>query len=138
MEWDFTPEQIVKGVADYGLEEFRRDLAREVAANLRHGGGEEFRRAYDMIYDQCYWLATGKSLPDLLAAFDDDPATRDWLAALEPQLQANVQMLGAILQREIMDYVARGNPLEEALRRVAARHDELARAQSAASMFVPA
>ena len=135
MEWEFTPAQIVRGESDYGLEDFRRDLAREIAANLGDRGGEEFRRAYDMIYDQCYWLATGKPLPDLLAAFDNDPATRDWLAALEPHLRENVQMLGAILQREIMDCVARGSPLDEALRSVAARHHEVARAQSAESML---
>ena len=133
MQWDFTPEQVVKGVADYGLEEFRRDLAREVATNLGDPGAEELRRAYDLIYDQCYWLATGKPLHVLLATFDNDPSTRNWLAAMAPQLQANIDMLGAILQREIINYVARGNPLEEALRSVAARHDELARAQSAES-----
>jgi hypothetical protein len=127
MQWDFTPEQIVKGQAEYRLEDFRRDLAHEVAMNVEHAGAEEFRRAFDAIYDQCYWLATGKPLTDLLATFDDDPPTRDLLAALESHLQANVEMLGAILQREIMDRVAQGHPLEHALQWVAARHDELVR-----------
>jgi len=136
MHWDFTPEQILKGQAEYRLEDFRRDLAHEVAMNVEHAGAEEFRRAFDAIYDQCYWLATGKPLAELLATFDDDPPTRDLLAALEPNLQANVEMLGAILQREIMDCVAQGRSLEFALQWVAARHDQLVR-KSAGAVLPP-
>jgi hypothetical protein len=132
MQWDFTPAQIVKGEAGYGLEEFRRDLAREVAMNFGNAGAADFARVYDLIYDQCYGLATGRPRVTLLAAFEHDPATRDWLAGMAPHLRENADMLGAILQREIMDCVAQGDPLEEALRGVAARHDELMRARTSA------
>ena len=138
MEWEFTPEQIVKGEADYSLEEFRRDLAREVAMNLVAFGGEDLRRAYDLIYDQCYWLATGKSFTELLAAFDGDAGTQEWLMALRPQLQSNVDMLGAILQREIMGRIAQGEVLDQALQGVAARHEALLRAQLPDAVLSPA
>ncbi|MDH3319964.1 MAG: hypothetical protein OEO84_09790, partial [Betaproteobacteria bacterium] len=82
-----------------------------------------------------YWLATGKPLADLLAAFDDDPPTRERLAALAPQLRPNVEMLGAILQREIMSRVAQGESLGQALQSVATRHAELGRTQPAESLL---
>jgi len=65
----------------------------------------------------------------VLAAFDEDPATREWLAALRPFMEGNVDMLGAILQKEIMDGVGAGQPLEQALQAVASRHAELGRAR---------
>lgn len=126
MEWEFTPAQVVKGEVAYGLETFRRDLAREVAGNVGADAAQR-RRAFDLVYDLCYWLATGKPFADLLAAFDEDPGTREWLAQIRPHMQGNVDMLGAILQKEIMDGVAAGKPLEIALAAVASRHAELAR-----------
>ncbi len=126
MEWEFTPAQVVKGEAQYDLEAFRHDLAREIAANVQSADAAEFQRAYALLYDLCYWLATGKPLADLLATFEGDPATRDWLAALEPHMRGNVDMLGAVLQRDLMDEVAAGRALEQALHAVAARHAELA------------
>lgn len=127
MQWEFTPADLVKGEVEYGLEAFRRDLAREVAMNVGSGDRAALRRAYQAVYDQCYWLATGKPLGTLLAAFEDDPEMRDWLASLAPLLQPNVDMLGAILQREIMDRMAGGEPLDRALENVSRRHDELGR-----------
>lgn len=129
MEWEFTQVQVVKGEIGYRIEDFRRDLAREVAQNIQSADHMAFRRSYDLIYDLCYWLATGKPLEELLATFDTDPSTRDWLAALEPHLQTNVEMLGAVMQREIMDGVEAGLPLHEVLQAVAARHDGVARTQ---------
>lgn len=132
MEWEFTPAQVVKGEVDYDIASFRRDLAQEVAQNVGAGDMPQLQRAYDLVYDLCYWLATGKPLAQLLAAFDDDPSIRDWLQALQPHMQGNVDMLGAILQRDIMDDVAAGRPLEQALERVAARHAEAARTSAPA------
>ena len=132
MEWEFTPAQVVKGEAAYDLASFRRDLANEVASNVEANDQTQFQRAYDLVYDLCYWLATGKPLAELLGTFDEDPATRDWLAAIQPHMEGNVNMLGAILQRDIMSEVATGQALEQALERVAARHAE------AAGMSAPA
>ena len=132
MEWEFTPAQVVKGEAHYDLAAFRSDLAREVAANVHSAHADEFQRAYALIYGLCYWLATGKPLANLLASFDDDPATREWLAEIAPHMRGNVDMLGALLQRDIMEHVAAGSPLPGALRAVAARNEDLARTAPAA------
>ncbi len=88
MEWEFTPAQLVKGEAQYDLEAFRSDLAREVAANVQSAHADEFQRVYALVY---------------------------------------VEMLGAVLQRDIMDEVGAGTPLSEALHAVAARNEDLAR-----------
>lgn len=128
MEWEFTPAQVVKGEVDYRLEDFRHDLAQEVAMNLGRDDVAGLRRVYDAVYDQCYWLATGKPLADLLEGFEHEPEMRAWLASLEPLLRPNVEMLGAILQRDIMTCVARGEPLPQAIESISKRHDELGRA----------
>ena len=64
MEWEFTPEQVVKGEIGYGLAEFRRDLFEEVRANLGADDPVSLQKSYDLIYDLCYWLATGLIKPE--------------------------------------------------------------------------
>ena len=66
MEWEFGPVDVVKGAVGYTLAQFRRDLAHELRANLETSGEDEFQRAYGVVYDLCYWLATGRSLPDAI------------------------------------------------------------------------
>lgn len=60
MEWEFTPQQVVKGEAGYGLDEFRHDLMQEVALNMPGLGYEQLEPVSRLAYDLCYWLATGK------------------------------------------------------------------------------
>lgn len=122
MEWEFSPEDVVKGDADYSLEDFRADLAREVAINMpgSDAGGRD--TAYALLYDLCYWLATGKSFDRFLASHSYDPPTCDFLRGVSPMISSNVDMLGAILQRMIMNRVEAGASLETALRDVADQH----------------
>ena len=47
------------------------------------------------------------------------------LHAIRDHMEDNIVMLGAILQRMIMDGVERGLPLEEAVEAVAQRHAAL-------------
>ncbi len=124
MEWEFVPEQVVKGEVAYGLKEFRRDLAQEVRVNLGPVADGEFARAYDILYDLCYWLATGKPFDDFLDGFEDDPVAIRLIKAAHDAMSGNVEMLGAILQRQIMDRVDAGMPLEQALASVDASHRE--------------
>ena len=35
MQWEFSPEDVVKAQAEYGLLDFRRDLAEELRSNPR-------------------------------------------------------------------------------------------------------
>jgi hypothetical protein len=122
MEWQFSPQDVVKGDVGYTLAHFRADLKSEIRTNLDPGTPGDFERACAVIYDLCYWLATGRSLEPFLAQLGEDPvATRLAMLVREP-MAPNVTMLGAILQRMIMDRVEQGLPLEEALVAVEQEH----------------
>jgi hypothetical protein len=124
MEWEFTPEDVVKGRSGYGLAEFRHDLAEEVRQNIG-GDADRFTRAYHLLYDLCYALATSKDFEAHLAAYAYDPPTVQFLRELQPLMEDNIAMLGAILQRQIMDRVEAGMPLESAVADVADWHRQL-------------
>ena len=121
MEWEFTAEDVVKGRIGYGLADFRQGLAEEVRQNVT-GDTELFTRTYHLLYDLCYALATSKDLDAHLTAYAYDPPTVQFLRELAPVMSANVDMLGAILQRQIMDRVEGGMPLENAVSEVADWH----------------
>lgn len=115
MEWEFSPKQVVKGEVGYGVGDFRRDLRMEVSLNLGHANAERVDETFSLLYDFCYWLATGREREAFIAQFRHDPPLSEWLNELTPGMSSNAEMLGAILQRRIMDEVERGAPLEQAL-----------------------
>ncbi len=121
MEWEFTAEDVVKGRIGYGLADFRQGLAEEVRQNIG-GDSDVFTRTYHLLYDLCYALATSKDLDTHLDAYAYDPPTVQFLRELAPVMSANVDMLGAILQRQIMDRVEAGMALESAVAEVADWH----------------
>lgn len=122
MQWEFSPEDVVKGDADYTLEDFRADLAREVELNMPGSDAHGRDATYAALYDLCYWLATGNALEGFLAGRAFDPPTCDFLRGVAPLIAPNVEMLGAILQRMIVIRVEAGAALEGALRDVADQH----------------
>lgn len=121
MEWEFTPQQVVRGQIGYSLADFRQGLAEEVRQNVA-GDAEVFTRSFHLLYDLCYALATSKDLEAHLTAYAYDPPTVQFLRELSPVMSANVEMLGAILQRQIMDRVEAGMALENAVGEVADWH----------------
>lgn len=121
MEWEFTPQQVVRGQIGYSLADFRQGLAAEVRQNVG-GDAEVFNRSFHLLYDLCYALATSKDLEAHLTAYAYDPPTVQFLRELAPVMSANVEMLGAILQRQIMDRVEAGMALENAVGEVADWH----------------
>lgn len=123
MEWEFTPQQVVKGEVDYGLEAFRRDLMQEVSLNVPGIGEEQLNAVFALAYDLFYWLATGKDYDEFEEQFQDINMLM-FLRALREHGQGNVEMLGAILQRMIMDGVEAGMPLDKAVAHVATKHQE--------------
>ncbi|PKO44212.1 MAG: hypothetical protein CVU31_12380 [Betaproteobacteria bacterium HGW-Betaproteobacteria-4] len=125
MQWDFSPEDVVKARADYGLADFRRDLAEEVRMNLPSADALQEQRSFNLIYDLCYALATSKELDAHLGAYAYDPPTVQFLREVEPMMAGNVEMLGAILQRLIMDRIESGMVLEQAVEDVATWHTRL-------------
>lgn len=122
MQWEFSVEDVVKARAEYGLADFRRDLAEEVRSNLLSTDEAQHTRSFNLIYDMCYALATDKPFDDFLAAFAYDPPTCQFLSELKPHMDDNVAMLGAILQRLIMDRVEAHMPLEHAVQDAARWH----------------
>ena len=127
MEWEFTPEDVVKAPASYNLADFRHGLAEEVRINLGVGDDAQQLRTFNLIYDMCYALATNKDLDAFLAAYAYDPPTVQFLRELQPLMVDNVVMLGAILQRLIMDRVEAGVPLEQAVHNVSLWHADTVR-----------
>lgn len=126
MEWEFTPQQVVKGEVGYGLDEFRHDLMQEVSLNVPGIGDEQLHRIFALAYDLCYWLATGKDYDEFEERFEDINMLM-FLRTLREHGQGNVEMLGAILQRMIMDGVEASLPLEEAVEQVAVHHQQMVR-----------
>lgn len=126
MEWEFTPQQVVKGEAGYGLDDFRHDLVQEVGLNIPGLGPEQLEPVFSLAYDLCYWLATGKDYDEFEERFQDSNTVM-FLRALREHGKANVEMLGAILQRMIMDGVEAGLSVDDAVDRVAAHQSELVR-----------
>lgn len=118
MEWEFTPQQVVNGEMDYGLDEFRHDLMQEVALNMPGLGNEQLEPVFRLAYDLCYWLATGKDYDEFEERFQDINSVM-FLRALREHGKANVEMLGAILQRMIMDGVEEGLSVGDAVAQVA-------------------
>ena len=126
MAWEFTPADLVTGKVEYGLAEFRRDLGEEIDANMPGLDATELDRLYRVIYDLHYWLATGSAYRDYEAQFAHQPKLQPLLRAVHAQCTGNVEMLGAILQRLIMDGVAAGVPLDQALAQAARLHERAA------------
>lgn len=130
MEWEFTAEDVVKARSAYALEDFRRDLSEEVRINLGSSDPLQHARTFNLLYDMCHALATGRSLEDFLQPYAYDPPTCEFLREVQPLMAANVDMLGAILQRMIMDGVEEGMPLEQALEQTASRHGQIVAASA--------
>ncbi len=123
MEWEFKPAALLRGEAAYGLTEFRRDLAEEIRNNLPGLDEPELERLFRVIYDLHYWLATGNEFRAFEAQYADQGRVVQMLRAVHAQSAGNVEMLGAILQRMIMDGVAAGVPLEHAVEQAAQLHE---------------
>ena len=120
MQWEFTAEQVVKGEIDYDIKAFRRDFFNEVCSNMGSMlDDHQLQACFDQLYDLTYWLATGRPLESFPQQSPIDAVS---LAAVAPNLASNVEMLGAILQRLVMDNVAAGFSLDAALAGAAERH----------------
>ncbi|WP_420475164.1 hypothetical protein [Noviherbaspirillum sp. ST9] len=126
MEWEFTPDDVVQGHVDYGLAEFRRDMLEEFRLNLpKENAPAEPALLFAIVYDMCYWLATGRTFEEFEREVGTEPYLNGFLRMVYRHSDANVTMLGAILQRAIMDLVEGGQPLEAALEQVAVQHAQV-------------
>lgn len=122
MEWEFSPQDVVRGRCDYVLEDFRRDLATELRINLPRNSVAESEQDFRLAYDLCYWMATERPFARFLDDLADDPDAIRLAHALREPMRPNVEMLGAILQRMINDAIAGGMDVDGAVERVALAH----------------
>jgi hypothetical protein len=126
MEWEFTPEQVVGCQVDYGLEQFRADMLAEVKLNMGQMDEAQQLKIFSVMYDLCYWVATGNAYEDFLATLDQDSFFPGFLASIKDNLDPNIVMLGAILQRLIMERVdEQSMPLEKAIKEVDEFHRQI-------------
>lgn len=126
MEWEFTPDEVVRADVNYELGQFRNDLWQEVRQNTGDMEAIQQRKIFDVMYDVCYWVATGNDFDAFLATLDQESFFPGLLSSIREQLEANTAMLGAILQRMIMDRVeGQSMPLDAALQEVDALHREI-------------
>lgn len=131
MQWEFTPDEVVRGEVAYGLGDFRRDLLEEVRSNLATDDETILRFSFDTLYDLCYWLATGRDLSDFVATLPADaPFDGPALEAVLTYMDDNIAMLGAVMQRKIMDGVEHGMPLEQAVESAARHHADVVAASN--------
>jgi hypothetical protein len=122
MQWEFSPDDVGRGEVGYGIADFRRDLAHEVAANVGAQNEAQFQRVYGLVYDLCYALATGRDFATFAREMAFDPLTVEFLEALIVPMRPNAVMLGAILQRKIAQRVEAGVPVTQAVDDVAKAH----------------
>lgn len=126
MEWEFTPEQVVGCQVDYGLEQFRADMLEEVRMNMGDMPDVQKLTVFSTMYELCYWVATGNDYDEYLATLDQDSFFPHFLASIRENLEPNIVMLGAILQRLIMDRVeGESMPLEHAIKEVDELHRKI-------------
>ncbi|MBI5891557.1 MAG: hypothetical protein HZB47_12960 [Nitrosomonadales bacterium] len=126
MEWEFTPEQVVGCEVDYDLEQFRADLLEEVRMNMGDMDDARKLKIFSAMYELCYWVATGNDYDEFLATLDQDSFFPNFLASIRDNLEPNIVMLGAILQRLIMDRVeGQSMPLEMAIKEVDELHRQV-------------
>ena len=130
MEFEFTPQDVVTGKVRYGLEAFRSDLLEEVRLNLPGLEAGMQGRIHALLYDLVYWLATGKEFDEFAEQFRESGFTLAFLEGMRRRSAANVEMLGAILQRLIMDRVESGMPLERSLADVGRLHASIVHARA--------
>lgn len=123
MQWDFTPDEVVKGEVEYALENFRSDLKEEVINNLASDDEIFISHSFNVIYELCHWMATGREFTDFVATLpENELLDAHTLQGIKEHMRDNITMLGAILQRMIMDSVEQGLPLEQAIEHTAQQH----------------
>lgn len=123
MQWDFTPDEVVKGEVNYALEDFRNDLKEEVINNLASDDEAFISHSFNVIYELCHWMATGREFADFVATLpENELLDAHTLQGIKEHMRENISMLGVILQRMIMDNVEQGLPLEQAIEYTAQQH----------------
>jgi hypothetical protein len=127
MQWNFTGEQVIKGEADYSLEEFRKDLYAEVKENFPEFSAEQLDSMFRLAYDVCYCIATRRDLGDLLKHCRKKgiQADKKYLELIRNSNLANIDMLKALFARKVSVSMDAGLSGEEALKKLDEYHKQV-------------
>ncbi|MDH3355005.1 MAG: hypothetical protein OEL79_07310 [Chromatiales bacterium] len=127
MEWEFTYEDVVKAKVNYELIDFINDFRNEVTVNIHENSSNDVNAIITLLYDFMHWCATEREPEQFYAEelLPEDLLNADELRSMHPNLKENITMLGAILQRMIMNQVDKGIVLEEAIQKVAQQHQAI-------------
>lgn len=119
MKWIFTPEQLMKGEVEYGLEEFRSDLYREVKENFSDYSTDKLDGMFRLAFDVCYGEATRGNLSGMISHYQEKglPVDSKYLELIRDSNRDNIAMLKALLTRELAKKMQSGLSREEALKK---------------------
>lgn len=120
MEWDFTPEDVRSGKADYTVTEFKEDLLEEIQLNIaEYRGDEQTKKFYSFLTIMlCTSLAFGKSIDSFVTSVKKYfpskelqkflTGDRDLLEEIRENNKENIEMLRAVIHRRMRDDAERG------------------------------
>jgi hypothetical protein len=120
MKWDFTPEDVRNGKADYTVAEFKKDLLEEIQLNLaKDRGDEQTIQFYSFLTIMlCTSMAFGKSIDSFVTStkkYFPSEALQNFLTGNKALLEdirgnnkENIEMLCAVVHRRIQDDVDKG------------------------------
>lgn len=132
MEWDFTPEDVRSGKADYTVAEFKEDLLEEIQLNIvEYRGDEQTKQFYSFLTIMlCTSLAFGKSIDSFVTSVKKYfpskelqkflTGDRGLLEEIKENNKENIEMLRAVIHRRIQDDVEKGLPTDNIAKTITA------------------
>jgi len=120
MQWDFTPQDVRHGRADYSVSEFKEDLFKEIHQNLEEiQGDEHIKKLYPFLTIMlCTTLAFGKSIDTFVTSvkkyFPGEvlqrflAGDRELLEEIRENNKENIEMLRAVIHRRMEDDIDKG------------------------------
>jgi hypothetical protein len=120
MKWDFTPEDVRNGKANYTVGEFKKDLLEEIQLNIaKDCGDQQTMQFYSFLTIMlCTSMAFGKSIDSFVSStkkYFPSETLQDFLTGNRALLEdikennkENIEMLCSVVHRRIRDDVDKG------------------------------
>jgi hypothetical protein len=130
MEWDFTPEDVRSGKANYSILEFKEDLIKEIHATLEEfRGDEQTKKFYSFLTVMlCTSLAFGKSVDSFVTSVKKYfpskelqkflTGDRELLEEIKGNNKENIGMLRALIYRRMEDDIDKGVSKDKIVRTI--------------------
>lgn len=129
MEWDFTPEDVRSGKADYTVAEFKEDLLNEIQLNIAEYHGHEVTKQFFSVLTImfCASLALGQSVKGFIRNqkkyfpskdLQKFVGNRELLQEIKENNKENIEMLRAVIKKRIQDDVEKGIPPDNVVKSI--------------------